>query len=100
MLKWKGMSASITTGIDIGTYEVRVVVTQQDSDNHLPTILGTGRARSKGLRHGYIINISDVTKSVSVALAQAEKSSGHKIKKFLFPLVVLVYQELIPKVPL
>jgi len=81
MLKWKGMSASITTGIDIGTYEVRVVVTQQDSDNHLPTILGTGRAESKGLRHGYIINISDVTKSVSVALAQAEKSSGHKIKK-------------------
>jgi len=75
------MSSHITAGIDIGTYEVRVVVAQQDEKNSLPTILGTGRAESKGLRHGYIINTSDVTKSVSLAVAQAQKSSGIKIKK-------------------
>jgi cell division protein FtsA len=43
--------------------------------------LGTGRAESKGLRHGYIINTADVAKSVSLALKQAEKSSGIKIKR-------------------
>ncbi|MEK7669113.1 MAG: cell division protein FtsA [Patescibacteria group bacterium] len=75
------MSSHITAGIDIGTYEVRVVVAEQDEKNSLPTVLGTGRAESKGLRHGYIINTADVTRSVILAVAQAQKSSGIKIKK-------------------
>lgn len=75
------MSARITTGIDIGTYEVRVVVAEHNSENFLPTVLGTGRAESKGLRHGYTINTGDVIKSVRQAVAQAEKSSGIKIKR-------------------
>jgi len=60
---------------------VRVVVVEDGVENYLPTILGTGRAESKGLRHGYIINTADVTKSVDLAVKQAEKSSGIKIKK-------------------
>jgi cell division protein FtsA len=75
------MSSRITAGIDVGTYEVRIVVAEQDGENNLPKILGTGRAESKGLRHGYIINTADVTKSVNLALEQAEKSSGIKIKR-------------------
>jgi len=75
------MSSHITAGIDIGTYEVRVVVAEQETEGRLPNILGTGRAESKGLRHGYIINTADVTRSVSIAVRQAEKSSGVKIKK-------------------
>lgn len=74
------MSSNITAGIDVGTYEVRVVVAEHDDKNNLPIILGTGRAESKGLRHGYIINTADVTKSVISAVKQAEKSSGFKIK--------------------
>ena len=81
VVKWKHMSARITTGIDVGTYEVRVVVAEHNAENSLPTILGTGRAESKGLRHGYIINTSDVIKSVTLAVRQAEKSSGFKIKR-------------------
>src|SRR3989338_867578 len=81
VVKWKDMSSRITTGIDIGTYEVRVVVAEQSAENYLPTIIGAGRAESKGLRHGYIINSADVTRSVSLAIKQAEKSSGIKIKK-------------------
>ena len=65
----------------MGTYEVRVVIAEQNDDDSLPTILGTGRAESKGLRHGYIINSADVTKSVIFAVKQAEKTSGLKIKK-------------------
>ncbi len=75
------MSSHITTGIDIGTYEVRVVVAEHNSENFMPTVLGTGRAESKGLRHGYTVNTVDVIKSVSQAVAQAEKSSGIKIKR-------------------
>lgn len=75
------MSSRITAGIDVGTYEVRVVVAEHNEENSLPQILGTGRAESKGLRHGYIINVEDVTRSVQLALSQAEKSSGLKIKK-------------------
>lgn len=75
------MSSHITAGIDVGTYEVRVVVAERTAENSLPTILGTGRAESKGLRHGYIINTSDVTRSVELALRQAEKSSGIKVKR-------------------
>lgn len=75
------MSRGITAGIDVGTYEVRVVVAQQNTENSLPTILGTGRAESKGLRHGYIINTADVVRSVNLAVKQAEKSSGIDIKR-------------------
>jgi len=74
------MSSRITAGIDVGTYEVRVVVAEHRDPNSLPIILGTGRAESKGLRHGYIINTYDVVKSVGLALMQAQKSSGLSIK--------------------
>lgn len=47
----------------------------------LPRILGTGYAESKGLRHGYIINTADVTRSLLIAKRQAEKISGIPIKK-------------------
>ncbi len=75
------MSARITVGIDVGTYEVRVVIAEKQNENSLPIILGTGRAESKGLRHGYILNIADVTKCVSIALRQAEKTSGVNVKR-------------------
>ncbi len=75
------MSSRITAGIDVGTYEVRVVVAEHDGDNTHFKIIGTGRAESKGMRHGYIIQGSDVTRSVAEALRQAEKSSGQKIRK-------------------
>lgn len=77
------MARKISVGIDIGTYQVKVVVSEQTSanDDVLPRVIGTGFAESKGLRHGYIINSSDVTKSLRSALAQAEKTSGIKIKK-------------------
>lgn len=83
------MSRNITVGIDIGTYQVKVVVAElvheQTKDNPkgnpIPRIIGTGIAESKGLRHGYIIHSSDVTESVKIAVASAEKASGIKIKK-------------------
>lgn len=77
------MARNITVGIDIGTYQVKVVVTELFKENgkNIPRILGTGIAESKGLRHGYIINTDDVTESVTQAVSQAEKASSTQIKR-------------------
>ena len=77
------MARNITTGIDIGTHQVKVVVTEYGNGKNggLPKIIGTGFAQSKGLRHGYIINQTDTIKSIGTAVNQAEKSTGIKIKK-------------------
>lgn len=76
------MSRNISVGIDIGTYQIKVVVAElahDNSKNH-PKIIGVGYEESRGLRHGYIINHGDVAKSLNKALRQAEKSAGVKIK--------------------
>lgn len=74
---------NITVGIDIGTYQVKVVVAELVKENNKNTtkILGTGMTESKGLRHGYIINSGDVTASIQTAVRQAEKTSGIKINR-------------------
>ncbi len=76
------MRNKISVGIDIGTYQVKVVVAESSSDRHsLPKIIGIGYAESKGLRHGYIINQTDATRSIKKAVRQAEKISRIKIDK-------------------
>lgn len=77
------MADRIITGIDVGTYQVKVVIVRQPHKGEaktLPKIIGTGFAESRGLRHGYIINESDVVKSVRNAITQAEKAAGVEVK--------------------
>lgn len=76
------MAQRIAVGIDIGTYHVRVVVARESSEGagNPPKVIGTGFAESKGLRHGYITNIPDVTRAVRQAALQAEEISGVKIR--------------------
>lgn len=80
------MSKNIAVGVDIGTYQIKVVVTEKvrsvSEENKFDyKIIGTGFAESKGLRHGYIINPSDTINSLKVSLAAAEKTAGIKIRK-------------------
>lgn len=78
------MKDRIIAGIDVGTYQVKVVVVKYSHKNNsqsLPQIIGTGYAESRGLRNGYIINEADVVRSVRSAILQAEKASGIEIKK-------------------
>ena len=76
------MSRTTITGIDIGTYQVKVIVCQPPAPGEkLPRIIGLGVAESKGLRHGYITHPSDVIKSIRSAVALAEKTSKTKIRK-------------------
>ena len=71
---------NITTGIDIGTSHVRVVVAEY-KDGGMPKIIGTGSVESRGLRHGYIVNMPEATESISKAVKKAEKAAGVQIKK-------------------
>lgn len=78
------MADRIITGIDVGTYQVKVVVVRASTKKNsrtLPQIIGTGYAESRGLRNGYIINESDVARSVRSAVAQAEKAANTEIKR-------------------
>jgi cell division protein FtsA len=77
------MAKNITVGIDIGTYQVKVAVAElvQTPRGVEPKIIGAGYAISQGLRHGYIINPTDVIKSIRTAVSQAEQSSGHKVRR-------------------
>ena len=77
------MADRIVTGIDVGTYQVKVVIAvrpKKGSSRTLPKIVGTGYAESRGLRNGYIINEADVARSVQNAVAQAEKEAGIHVK--------------------
>jgi cell division protein FtsA len=72
----------IVTGIDVGTYHVKVVIAAQgDTPHDAPKILGTGYAESRGMKQGYIISVPEVSRSISAAVAQASKAAQVKVKR-------------------
>lgn len=77
------MARSTITGIDIGTHQIKVVIGSAEEKNEkgLPKVLGTGMAESRGLRHGYITNPQEVSRSIQEALSEAEKKAGVRVKK-------------------
>lgn len=75
------MSRNIAVGIDVGTYQIKVVVATQTNKEPKPTILGTGYAQSRGIRHGYIINKDDLVRTLQHAVTLAEKSAGVPIRR-------------------
>lgn len=72
---------NITVGIDVGTYATRVAVSEYIKGERGPRIIGTGTTQTRGLRHGYITNIEQATKTIEKALREAEKSAGITIKR-------------------
>lgn len=76
-------SRSIVTGIDIGTYQVKVVIasTHELNEKGFPRVLSTGTSETRGIRHGYVINPEDVAHSVHTAIKNAERIAKVKVKK-------------------
>ncbi|MFT7557833.1 MAG: cell division protein FtsA [Planctomycetota bacterium] len=70
----------IVTGIDVGTHTTRVVVCDISESEKTPRIVATGESPSYGIRHGYIINKHDATKSVRNAIKAAEQEAGIRIR--------------------
>jgi len=70
------------TGIDIGTYHVKVVIAEPAPDTeHGIRILGVGSASSKGMRHGYIVNTAEATQSITDALTRAQEAAKVSVKR-------------------
>ncbi len=79
------MSDHIITGIDVGTYHVKVAIARVPrgaaGTSIKPEIIGTGVAESRGLKSGYIMQESEVARSIKSALVQAEKTAGVTVKR-------------------
>ncbi len=78
------MADHIITGIDVGTYQVKVAIariSKHKGERMIPEIIGTGYAESRGLKSGYIMQEADVARSIKSAIVQAEKSAGVIVKK-------------------
>jgi len=72
----------VYTGIDIGTYHVKVVIAAAGESPELPMqILGTGTSNSKGMRHGYIIDSREATKSIREALHRAASQAKVRVRR-------------------
>lgn len=75
------MIRNISVGIDIGTTTTRIVVGEFLKGETYPKIIGIGESDSKGMRHGYVVNVNEAIESFKKAQAQAEKTSGIKIRR-------------------
>ena len=67
----------------MGSTTTRVVVGEFLKGEKNPKIIGIGESETKGLRHGYVVNIPEATISLKNAIAAAEKNSGIKIRRAL-----------------
>ncbi|MFA6585624.1 MAG: cell division protein FtsA [Candidatus Paceibacterota bacterium] len=75
------MIRNISIGIDMGSTTTRVVVGEFLKGEKNPKIIGIGESETKGMRHGYVVNISEAVISLKNAITMAEKSSGIRIRR-------------------
>lgn len=76
------MARRITTGIDIGTHQIKVVVIEEvvTPEGSAIQIVGTGMSESAGMKHGYVVDLPDVTESIIAAKRQAEAAARIPIR--------------------
>lgn len=70
---------NIITAIDIGTTKICVLVAQQINDQELE-IIGIGKAPSRGLARGVVVDIAPAVHSIRTALKEAELMVGHELE--------------------
>lgn len=68
-------------GIDIGSIQICAVIAQYDGQK--TKILGTGLAKSQGLKKGVITNIDLASKSIKFAVNEAQRIAGTKFERVL-----------------
>src|SRR3989344_5836095 len=70
------MARRVYAGIDIGSSHVKVVIAAPGENSELPMIvLGTGTALSRGVRHGYVTDVKEATRSIREALGRARSAA-------------------------
>lgn len=76
--------AKTTVGIDLGTAITRCVVLSWQPNSSIPETLASVSVSTKGVRHGYIVNLLDASATIRRVIDLAEKESGIQIKKSSF----------------
>jgi cell division protein FtsA len=79
MAKKNTVDESIIVSLDVGTTKICTIVAQVRDDGRL-NILGVGKAPSKGLSRGMVVNPGKTIESIKASLAEAEERSGFDIK--------------------
>lgn len=75
------MARKLYTGIDIGTYHVKVVIAAPQENPLLPlSIIGAATSVSRGLRHGYIIDTKEAARSIREALDRASAAAKVRVR--------------------
>ena len=74
------MTRNIVAGIDVGSAYTRVVICEYSKKDYPPHILAAVRKPTKGMRYGYVIDATEVGKSIRDTLLEAQKQSGVKLK--------------------
>ena len=65
----------------MGSTTTRVIVGEFLKGEKNPKIIGIGESETKGIRHGYVVNIPEAVLSLKNAISLAEKTSGLKIRR-------------------
>lgn len=88
-LKWRSwnkkfsMARQIVVGIDIGTFETKVIIAEGTTveGRFVPKIIGTGTAETRGVERGFIASVPEAAGSVRLAVSKAEKLAGVKVRR-------------------
>lgn len=77
------MARQIAVGIDIGTFETKVIIAEGTTaeGRFLPKVIGSGVSETRGVERGYITDSLEASGSVRNAVAKAEKASGIRVKR-------------------
>ncbi len=70
--------SDIIVGLDIGNIFIRTIV-GEFTDNGTIQIVGTGKAKSPGLRNGSVVNIEATMQAIKQSIEAAEMVSGYEI---------------------
>ena len=73
------MKNKYTTGIDIGTHSIKIVTTEERTNNHNPRIVHALESPSHGFRNGYVTDIDAASNSLFQALKKNELHTKAKI---------------------
>lgn len=77
------MARSFIVGIDLGSSVTKTVVISGRNDEG-PEVLAAVSVPTRGVRHGYIVNIPAAADSIRRSVQLAEKEAGVQIKKAYF----------------
>ncbi len=75
----KKIERNIIVGLDIGTSKVAAIVAEHTGNDEIE-IIGIGRAPSKGLKKGVVVNLESTVHSIQRAVEEAELMAGCQIR--------------------